>query len=119
MQLDLREQAENDLAQWGLWAREKNLPTLKSQNLVTSRSVKLDINGCPLVIKDDYAQVLDASIARMRHLDPTYPLIARQYFSLGLSCRIIAQDSKIGKTKVSSIVGEIVSWVASDLIKAA
>ncbi|WP_438863781.1 hypothetical protein [Neptunicella sp.] len=118
--IDVRKQAEDDLAQWGLFSRENYLPVCKCQRLDIKRDVALDRNGNPLVITADYAYMIDASVADMVHLDPLYPKIARMYFVAGFSYRDISNLlPKLNKDKVSSIIGEIVVWVARDAVRIA
>ena len=117
--IDIRTQALEDLAQWGLWCRGRQLPGCYSQQPFYSEpegfredSTPTDILGNPLIITDEFAVKIDLSIASLSGLDPLYPSIAMMRFIAGLTIRDISSKTSINKDKVNSILGEIVVWVA-------
>jgi|GEM_PF-1729382 len=112
MQLDLDQQARNDLAQWGLCMRPQYLPTFKTS---TNNDVRLDVLGNPLLISEDYACELDSVISGLKLFDENAHKVAKLYFVGGCGYRVIAEIMNINKKKVGPLLDCSISWVARGL----
>lgn len=127
MQLDLKDQAEQDLAQWGLWAHIHYLPTGYTQQpyYVAPRGgdvqsgVLLDLLGNPLTITDAYGFRLDSIVSHMQAYSPQHPEIARLRYISRFTLRDIATHTGLTKSKAENVVGEIISFMAGFLAMAA
>ncbi|TDF41568.1 hypothetical protein EYS14_01570 [Alteromonadaceae bacterium M269] len=122
MQTNLREKAKNGLAQWGLWARSKELPSCYSQQPFytppvdyKTNGMRTDIYGNILTITDEHAQQIDACIGCMGVYNETYPHIARLRFINFRSYRDIAKEVGTSKDKVNVFIGEIETWLSCQM----
>lgn len=116
--LDVRAQAQESLAQWGLWASENHYPGVVTPPPPPAPSAtRLDVLGNPLCMTDEQAMRIDRAVGTLVRLDKRYPHVARLYFCSGLSYRDIARQLAVSKDKAASIVGEIIVWVASVAVK--
>lgn len=116
MQLELDNQAKEDLAQWGLCMRPRYLPGYASM-CAANNDVKLDIYGNTLTITEDYAEYLDTVVSELEHYNPMAKQAAKLHFVSNMPYRDIAAVIGVNKDKVGNLVNTAVSWVARSIFE--
>lgn len=117
---DLKTEASELLAQWGLWARLNRLPGCYSKQPwylppkgYQEESTPVDIYDFPLMISDEKAIQVDKHLAGIERLGSNYLAIAKLRFIAGFSTRRIAAEMSINETKVRDLIKQSVTWVAA------